>query len=47
MLEKHAVKGTVISMLIPSGQGYGLTSPSGFPANSCLDFTFTIIDVSP
>jgi FKBP-type peptidyl-prolyl cis-trans isomerase FkpA len=47
MLEKHAVKGTVISMLIPSGQGYGLSSPSGFPANACLNFTFTVVDVSP
>jgi FKBP-type peptidyl-prolyl cis-trans isomerase FkpA len=47
MLEKHAVKGTVISMLIPSGQAYGLTSPSGFPANACLNFTCTIVDVSP
>lgn len=47
MLEKHAVKGTVISMIIPSGQAYGLSTQSGFPANACLRFEFTIVDVSP
>ena len=47
MLEKHAVKGTVISMIIPSGQAYGLSSPSGTPANACLRYEFTIVDVSP
>ena len=47
MLEKHAVKGTVISMIIPSGQAYGTSSPTGTPANSCLRYEFTIVDVSP
>lgn len=47
MLEKHAVKGTVISMIIPSGQAYGLASPSGTPPNACLRYEFTIVDVSP
>ena len=47
MLEKHAVKGTVISMIIPSGQAYGISSPSGTPANACLRYEFTIVDVSP
>jgi FKBP-type peptidyl-prolyl cis-trans isomerase FkpA len=47
MLEKHAVKGTVISMIIPSGQAYGLLSPTGTPPNACLRYEFTIIDVSP
>ena len=46
MLEKHAVKGTVISMIIPSGQAYGISSPSGTPANACLRYEFTIVDVS-
>jgi len=47
MLKKYAVKGTVISMIIPSGQAYGLASPSGVPANACLRYEFTIVDVSP
>jgi len=47
MLEKHAVKGTVISMIIPSGQAYGLLSPTGTPPNACLRYEFTIVDVSP
>ncbi|MHB8206809.1 FKBP-type peptidyl-prolyl cis-trans isomerase [Mucilaginibacter sp.] len=47
MLEKHAVKGTVISMIIPSGQAYGTSSPTGTPPNACLRYEFTIVDVSP
>ena len=37
----------IISMIIPSGQAYGLLSPSGTPPNACLRYEFTIIDVSP
>lgn len=47
MLKKHAVKGDLISIIVPSGQAYGLTSPSGTPANACLRYEFTIISVSP
>jgi FKBP-type peptidyl-prolyl cis-trans isomerase FkpA len=47
MLEKHAVKGTVISMILPSGQAYGISSPSGTPPNACLRYEFTIVNVSP
>jgi len=47
ILKKHAVTGTVISMLIPSYLGYGTQAQSGVPANSCLRFEFTIHSVSP
>jgi len=48
MLKKYAVKGTVISMIIPSGQGYGTASTSSvLPPNSCLRFEYTIQTVSP
>jgi FKBP-type peptidyl-prolyl cis-trans isomerase FkpA len=46
-LKKHAVKGSVISMLIPSALGYGTVGQTGIPANSVLRFEFTIVDVSP
>jgi len=46
-LKKHAVQGTVISMLIPSYLGYGIQAQTGLPANSCLRFEFTVHSVSP
>jgi FKBP-type peptidyl-prolyl cis-trans isomerase FkpA len=46
-LKKHAVQGTVISMIMPSYLGYGTQAQSGIPANSCLRFEFTIQSVSP
>jgi FKBP-type peptidyl-prolyl cis-trans isomerase FkpA len=47
ILKKHAVQGTVISMIIPSYLGYGIQAQSGVPANSCLRYEFTIQSVSP
>lgn len=47
ILKKHAVQGTVISMIMPSYLGYGILSATGVPANSCLRFEFTIQSVSP
>lgn len=47
MLKKHAVKGDLISIIVPSGQAYGLSSPTGTPSNACLRYEFTILDVSP
>ena len=47
ILKNHAVQGTTISMLIPSGQGYGTVSSTLIPSNSCLRFEFTIQTVSP
>ena len=46
-LTNYATAGTKISLLIPSGLGYGLGSNTGIPVNSCLRFTFQIITVSP
>lgn len=46
-LKRHAVKGTVISMIMPSYLGYGTQAQSEIPANSCLRFEFTIQSVSP
>jgi len=47
VLRNHAVKGSVVSMFMPSSLGYGQTSITGVPANSCLRFEFTVVDVSP
>lgn len=46
-LKKHAVQGTVISMIMPSYLAYGTQTISGVPANSCVRFEFTIQSVSP
>ena len=43
----HATTGSLISMIIPSGLGYGLTSQTGIPANSCLRFEWRVIAVTP
>jgi len=47
MLKKHAVKGTVISMIIPSAQAYGAGAITGVPANSCVRYEYTVQSVSP
>lgn len=51
MLKKHAVQGTMISMIFPSTLGYGKSSVTGSltvaPTNSCLRYEYTIVSVSP
>jgi FKBP-type peptidyl-prolyl cis-trans isomerase len=47
VLEKYAVAGTLISILLPSKQAYGLSAPSGIPAFSCMRFSWNIISVAP
>jgi len=44
-LQKHASKGTSISILIPSSLGYGAGARTGIPGNSVLKFDFQITDV--
>jgi len=46
-LEKYAVAGTEISILIPSTLGYGLPAQTSIPAFSCLRFTWNIVSVTP
>jgi FKBP-type peptidyl-prolyl cis-trans isomerase len=46
MLKRHAVQGTVISMLLPSGLAYGIQSQTTIPSNSCLRYEFTIQTVN-
>jgi len=43
----HAVKGTLMSMILPSALGYGETGSTGIPVNSCLRFEFQVVDVTP
>jgi len=45
--ENYATAGTKISVIMPSRLGYGETSQTGMPANSCLRFTWQIITVTP
>ena len=50
MLQKHAVKGTTISFIMPSSLAFGQASAAELvtvPVNSCLRFEVTVIDVSP
>lgn len=47
---EHATVGTVISMILPSGLGYG-TSTAGatyttIPANACIRFEYTVIAIT-
>ncbi len=44
-LEKAAVTGTKISIIVPSALAYGSTTSGSIPINSCLRFTFQIVDV--
>ena len=44
-LQKHASKGTFISILMPSSLGYGAGARTGIPGNSVLKFDFQITDV--
>ncbi len=46
-LEKFALAGTKISLLIPSTLGYGVPAQTATPSFSCLRFTFVIISVTP
>jgi hypothetical protein len=46
-LENHAVAGTKISLLLPSGLSYGLGGNTGIPSFSCLRFTWQILTVTP
>jgi FKBP-type peptidyl-prolyl cis-trans isomerase FkpA len=43
----RASVGTKISLLIPSGLGYGTVAQGPIPPNSCLRFTFVITAVTP
>jgi FKBP-type peptidyl-prolyl cis-trans isomerase FkpA len=43
----HAVKGTLMSMILPSALAYGETASTGIPVNSCLRFEFQVVDVTP
>lgn len=49
ILEKYAVAGTKISIILPSKQVYGLTPPagSGIPVFAPLRFTWQILTVTP
>jgi len=46
-LEKFAVAGTKISLLIPSSLGYGVSAQASLPAFSCMRFTWQVLTVSP
>ena len=46
-LRNHATKGTVISMIMPSYLGFGQSSGTNLPVNSCLRYEYTVVDVSP
>jgi FKBP-type peptidyl-prolyl cis-trans isomerase FkpA len=46
-LEKFAVAGTKISVILPSTLGYGSGSAGTIPINSCLRFDYQIITVTP
>jgi FKBP-type peptidyl-prolyl cis-trans isomerase FkpA len=46
-LEKFAVAGTKISIIIPSALGYGAGTAGTIPPNSVLRFTFEVITVTP
>ncbi|MDP9078410.1 MAG: FKBP-type peptidyl-prolyl cis-trans isomerase [Bacteroidota bacterium] len=46
-LEDHAVTGTKISIIVPSGLGYSNITSGSIPINSCLRFTFTVISTIP
>jgi len=46
-LEKYAVAGTKLSVILPSAQGYGIAGTSGIPPFSCLRFTWQVITVTP
>jgi len=43
----HAVKGTLMSMILPSALGYGESAVSGIPVNSCLRYEYQVVDVTP
>ncbi len=46
-LQNYAHAGTKISLLVPSGLGYGNVAYGTAPANSCLRFTWQILTVTP
>lgn len=46
-LISRAMAGSKISFLIPSALGYNTVAQSVIPPNSCLQFTFTVITVTP
>jgi len=46
-LQKYAVAGTEISLILPSSLGYQLSSQSGIPSFSCLRFTWDVLTVTP
>jgi FKBP-type peptidyl-prolyl cis-trans isomerase len=46
-LQKFAMAGTKISLILPSTLGYGVPAQSVTPAFSCLRFTFVVISVTP
>lgn len=39
--------GSLISMFLPSGLGYGQTPQTNIPANSCLKFSYEVYSVTP
>jgi len=50
MLKKYAVKGTMISMIIPSSNAFGTVASTALvtiPANSCIRYEYTILSVTP
>jgi FKBP-type peptidyl-prolyl cis-trans isomerase FkpA len=46
-LEKYAVAGTKLSVILPSSQAYGISGNGGIPAFSCLRFTWQVVTVTP
>jgi len=46
-LEKFAMAGTKISLILPSTLGYGVPAQTATPSFSCLRFTFVVISVTP
>lgn len=47
VLQNSAVAGTLISILLPSKQAYGLNAPAGIPPFMCMRFSWQVISVTP